>query len=244
MTSCPIQSCIVPRDSRLRKDVQLDRRKGGSCCCLVLCTCRSPIAYCSRERNREHAKNTRIRKKNHVDTMVSRLDELRCEGHRLQQMLDERNTASILLKLGASGPIEFDYEYQFPTEQELFKEDLVETLRNSVYSEVTNFPGDLPPERTSSPQLSQDDSSFDSFEYKFGFDHENDLRKQRNRMHAKLSRDRRKLFAEKLSDAVQRLETQNSILSKRLDSYDDRRSRDFLSERVQMMVSCNHIIDA
>lgn len=33
----------------------------------------------SRERNREHARNTRIRKKNHVDAMVTRLEELRNE---------------------------------------------------------------------------------------------------------------------------------------------------------------------
>jgi hypothetical protein len=33
----------------------------------------------SRERNREHARNTRMRKKNHVDSMVMRLEELRNE---------------------------------------------------------------------------------------------------------------------------------------------------------------------
>ena len=41
-------------------------------------------------------------------------------------------------------------------------------------------------------------------------------RKQRNRMHAKLSRDRRKLFATKISELVSRLETQNDNLRKRL----------------------------
>ena len=41
-------------------------------------------------------------------------------------------------------------------------------------------------------------------------------RKQRNRMHAKLSRDRRKLFATKISEMVSRLEVQNENLRKRL----------------------------
>ena len=51
----------------------------------------------SKERNREHAKKTRLRKKAFMDQLKSKVMVLQREAAALQQKLEERQTASILL---------------------------------------------------------------------------------------------------------------------------------------------------
>lgn len=53
----------------------------------------------NRERNREHAKRTRLRKKEMIEGMKVRLLELQREASRLEQLLEESSTANILLCL-------------------------------------------------------------------------------------------------------------------------------------------------
>jgi hypothetical protein len=43
-------------------------------------------------------------------------------------------------------------------------------------------------------------------------------RRERNRMHARLTRDRKKLFTSRLMQSIQHLERQNLIMRNRLDS--------------------------
>lgn len=152
--------------------------------------------------------------------MVVRLEELRSEGTRLQQALDERNTANILLHLGASGGMDSECTIAVEDGSDLVSDDLVDQLRNTVYAEVAEQT--KPSESvkmcesptTSSPQTIADDSSSDTYDN----DKDKQIRKQRNRMHAKLSRDRRKLFASKISEMICRLETRNAILYRRLQN--------------------------
>jgi hypothetical protein len=156
-------------------------------------------------------------------------------------MLDERNTANILLKLAVAhttGSVEEIYD---PIEIfnddtiEIFNDDLLDKVRNDVYAEVaTNTKGSPHSSVSSSPRSDEtNDSSSETND-----DKDKLLRyvlhyflkiihklisyflhsKQRNRMHAKLSRDRRKLFAMKVSEMITRLETQNEILFRRLQS--------------------------
>eukprot|EP00584_Thalassiosira_punctigera_P012892 CAMPEP_0172553146 /NCGR_PEP_ID=MMETSP1067-20121228/48814_1 /TAXON_ID=265564 ORGANISM="Thalassiosira punctigera, Strain Tpunct2005C2" /NCGR_SAMPLE_ID=MMETSP1067 /ASSEMBLY_ACC=CAM_ASM_000444 /LENGTH=79 /DNA_ID=CAMNT_0013341265 /DNA_START=28 /DNA_END=263 /DNA_ORIENTATION=- len=57
----------------------------------------------SRERNRMHARKTRQRKKEHMQKLQNRADELKLEQIRLKQAINEKNTASILVGLFQTG---------------------------------------------------------------------------------------------------------------------------------------------
>lgn len=57
----------------------------------------------SRERNREHARRTRMRKKAQLATLQSRVTQLRTEGLRLEQALQDCVTANILLGISKGG---------------------------------------------------------------------------------------------------------------------------------------------
>ena len=53
----------------------------------------------SRERNRMHARKTRQRKKEHMQKLQTRADELKLEQIGLKQAINEKNTANILVGL-------------------------------------------------------------------------------------------------------------------------------------------------
>ena len=55
----------------------------------------------NRERNKEHARKTRVRKKEQLQALKSRVSELEEEGRRLKQSIQECSVASILLGLSA-----------------------------------------------------------------------------------------------------------------------------------------------
>ena len=57
----------------------------------------------SRERNRMHARKTRQRKKEHMQQLQNRADELKLEQIRLKQCINEKNTANILVGLFQTG---------------------------------------------------------------------------------------------------------------------------------------------
>ena len=61
-----------------------------------------------RERNREHARRTRLRKKAQLQELQGKYREMMAERTQLQQQLQERRIASILLGLSTSAPLTND----------------------------------------------------------------------------------------------------------------------------------------
>jgi len=57
----------------------------------------------NRERNKEHARKTRVRKKEQLQALKTRVNELEDEGRRLKQSIQECSVASILLGLSSGG---------------------------------------------------------------------------------------------------------------------------------------------
>jgi len=55
----------------------------------------------NRERNKEHARKTRVRKKEQLQALKARVNELEEEGRRLKQSIQECSVASILLGLSS-----------------------------------------------------------------------------------------------------------------------------------------------
>lgn len=235
-----------------------------------------------RERNREHAKRTRLRKKALIDGMKGRLLELQKEYARLEQLLEESNTANILLCLSLSAsPTASNIESKQKFEDTEVKPtvvncnnsaksvNIIDQLRNRVRAEAAQKLRDkyenLSGSSTSSNEESntgtkpkakgdsidsencsntdnnnEDDNLNFSEESKKSFsmswkngdeisileglykkDSTLDFeyqKRERNRMHARFTRDRKKLFTSRLMQAIQHLERQNLIMRNRLDS--------------------------
>jgi len=277
----------------------------------------------SRERNREHAKRTRLRKKALIEGMKGKLLELQNEASKLQQLFEQNNTANILLCLSTkSDPSHLDpikrsasdvsiysltdelvkqndsYKSENPI---LVRGNIIEQLRSRVRAEAAqqllvnaarNKPHNHNNNNTSTPKsstvtttpmglqipgLSFDNDGHslgsDSAEIEFNSNVDNNnligdklpmelddvetddgedfetmqpvaegvvnwkngtmvlsegivrklspkeiemYRKERNRIHAKLTRDRKKLFTSRMQQMINSLERQNSSMRNRL----------------------------
>lgn len=217
----------------------------------------------SRERNREHARKTRLRKKAHLESLKAKLSELQFEAARLSVKMEESNTANILLCLGSSPQQATNQDHTsisssgtntiapITTPPEIWKGNLVEYIRNMVRSEANlhkNPTQILVPDPSSKSSSDNGDAKTDKEKTDsnsdFGSDNEDGefepeqdvekdpgdygsgnknvdtdgLRRERNRMHAKLTRDRKKLFTSRVQQMIKSLERQNYFMKKRLES--------------------------
>jgi PAS domain S-box-containing protein len=62
----------------------------GKCCGRTSCMCCSPLFLTRRDRNREHAKQSRIRKRVLLDTLQDQLTELRAQNAKLRRVVADR----------------------------------------------------------------------------------------------------------------------------------------------------------
>lgn len=217
-----------------------------------------------RERNREHARKTRLRKKAHLESLKSKLSELQKEAAQLSMKMEESNTANILLCLGGSVQQEPENDKlnlkltsssaaaPIAAPPEIWKGNLVEYIRNVVRTEAVqgrnleqatapdtssktssdNGDAKTDKERTDSNSDIGSDNGFEDAEFapeqgldklpcELGSGGKNvdmdGLRKERNRMHAKLTRDRKKLFTSHVQQMIKSLERQNSFMRNRLE---------------------------
>jgi len=223
----------------------------------------------SRERNRIHARKTRQRKKEQLQTLQSRANELKEEQIRLQQIINDKNTARILVGLFATSknqPTTNDGEYNthperkddHPSTTSLTLQDPVgpedpqveALLRRKVEdipdsSRISELPSLILPgqhaskklkeqaiDPTSSSHLLSHDaaatSSDDGIDYELlGKDRSkctkeelDRIRRERNRMHAKRTRDRKRLFLEELGELCRQLQEENLLLRNHLQRLD------------------------
>jgi hypothetical protein len=187
----------------------------------------------SRERNRIHARKTRQRKKEQMNTLQNRADELKEEQIRLSQIINEKNTASILVGLfskatGNEKRVEAD-----PRVEELLQRP-VEQIPDA--SNLPELPALILPGQHNSKRVKPcdfaaiDKSEFpdDGIDYSLlGKDRSkctpeelDQIRRERNRMHAKRTRDRKRLFLEEMADMCKRIEDENLLLQYHLNSLD------------------------
>ena len=237
----------------------------------------------NRERNREHAKRTRLRKKVVLDGMKSKLLELQRESAHLQKMMDERNTANILLTFSStdssrSASVD-DINTLLPenddTSSIVSRGNIIEQLRISVRQEFhhQNDHQDHLPQGDDhvfkrsrrDSTLSLEDNSVNLADMQLemdGLDSDNEdadnnnmednnqtyqpfpestvnwktgtvvnaqgmerhltdaemyqFRKDRNRIHAKMTRDRKKMFTSRMQKLISTLEQHNATIRNRL----------------------------
>jgi hypothetical protein len=193
----------------------------------------------SRERNRIHARRTRQRKKFQMEILRDRADSLKQEQIVLKQAINEKNTANILVGLfgqaSASAQLQDD-----PLVEELLQRPPGEIPDSNSISELPRLI--LPGQHASTKvkveaqqkMLSGSSSSIDADNSDDGIDYEllgkdrskctakelDQIRRERNRMHAKRTRDRKRLFMDEMSEVCRKLADENDVLRAHLRSID------------------------
>lgn len=181
----------------------------------------------SRERNRMHARKTRQRKKEHIQSLQNRAETLKEEQLSLRQVINEKNTASILVGLFATD--EKKETKVDPLIEELLRRpasDIPDAYKVTelpalhlpgqrkgkssgsnveVTTDLTRPQHELPDDGIDYALLSKDRSQCTPAEL-------DKIRRERNRMHAKRTRDRKRIFMEEMEGIIKKLEEENELL--------------------------------
>lgn len=187
----------------------------------------------SRERNRIHARKTRQRKKEQLQSLQTKAEQLKDEQTNLKLIINEKNTANILCCLFSNKN----------TSRNCGEDPIVETLLLRPEDEIPD-PSKLPalqplilPSGTQhfkncnnknsiqQKHQEQEDLPDDGIDYKLlGKDRSqctpvelDQIRRERNRMHAKRTRDRKRLFMEEMAGICKVLEEENQLLQQHLN---------------------------
>lgn len=190
----------------------------------------------SRERNRIHARKTRLRKKEHMQGLQQRADELKQQQLRLKQIIDEKSTATILVGFATSNADESeDGSKEDPRVEKLLRRPVDEIPDSTKIPELPALilPGQHASKKAKAESAAQtrqflDDVSNDGFDLvllakdrsKCTPEELDQIRRERNRMHAKRTRDRKRLFMEEMGEICRQLEEENDLLRRHLKSID------------------------
>jgi len=159
----------------------------------------------SRERNRIHAKKTRERKKTQVGIMLRRIEELKAEKSTLLTNVIDTSVAAILITLSSNSP----------------RLDSVVDNFNETWDFKTNSTGSETTDQDSpeSIESNEDDTDVECFSSNLRSGAETDdvdaLRRERNRIHAKKTRLRKKKMLIKMELALRTLEGEVKELKQR-----------------------------
>lgn len=188
--------------------------------------CQSTIS--SRERNRIHARKTRQRKKEQLQSLQSRAEQLKGEQINLKLSINEKNTANILCCLFSNSQVAKSSSLDDPRVDALLtrsEEDIPDPSKLPALQPLI-LPSGAQHSKRSGNVLSQIQKlPNDGIDYELlGKDRSkctpaelDQIRRERNRMHAKRTRDRKRLFMEEMAEMCKVLEGENQILQKHLD---------------------------
>jgi len=193
----------------------------------------------SRERNRIHARRTRQRKKEHMQSLQQQIDELRDEQVKLKQVINEKSTANILLDMCSSSGDDQSVpdKVDDPEVDKLLKRPAEEipTVPKANVLPALILPrqgrkgktqaGDDIDEKNSndlvtSPMLQAQTGNKDDINYELLAKDRSactvaeldKIRRERNRMHAKRTRDRKRILMEEMQGIIKTLEGENRKL--------------------------------
>ena len=159
-----------------------------------------------RERNRLHARNTRERKKNQLSSLQCAVLELYEERKMLQDRLTSASVASLLLVLAGRQDVESAATPEFESSERILSEtscgpDAIEAIKEQVSQNLV-------------------DDAFEIEMTNFGDSHSSverqRVRRERNRMHARKTRQRKKLILLELENLVRLLATEVHQLRERV----------------------------
>lgn len=189
----------------------------------------TPIS--SRERNRIHARKTRQRKKEQLQSLQNKAEQLKSEQMRLKLSIDEKNTANILCNLLSNNQGRQSSSEEDPKVAALLtrkEEDIPDPSKlpalqplilpsGAQHSKRNNLNADnaaqlqqLPNDGIDYELLGKDRSKCTPSEL-------DQIRRERNRMHAKRTRDRKRIFMEEMAAMCKVLKEENLILQDHLN---------------------------
>jgi hypothetical protein len=173
-----------------------------------------------------HARKTRQRKKEQMKTLEQQVEALKARQIELKRLIEEKNTANILVDLFTKRDGEGSSCLD-PKVDELLKRD-TEDIPDS--SKIPELPALILPGNPSMRKVSKNHAVVDYPDD--GIDYEllakdratcsqtelDMIRRERNRMHAKRTRDRKRIFIEKMEVILRQLESENKLLEDHLES--------------------------
>ena len=193
---------------------------------LSACTYLDDRKTFSRERNKMHARKTRQRKKEQMKTLEAKVDLLKSRQIELKRLIDEKNTANILVELHSNSD---DTNSTDPKVEALLKRSHEEIPDASRVPELpalilpgqhtnrrgkTNVVTEYPDDGIDYELLAKDRATCSQDEL-------DKIRRERNRMHAKRTRDRKRIFVEEMEKIIAQLEAENLVLETHLESITD-----------------------
>lgn len=197
-------------------------------CLLNACTYLDDRKTYSRERNKMHARKTRQRKKEQMKTLETQVDELKARQVEIKRDIEEKVTANILVELYTKCKDDVDASID-PKVEKLLKRPTEEIPDSSQVPELPALilPGqhsnrrgkgsttmDYPDDGIDYKLLAKDRSTCSQEEL-------DKIRRERNRMHAKRTRDRKRIFVEEMEKIIKQLSTENMLLEEYLISISD-----------------------
>lgn len=184
----------------------------------------------SRDRNREHARRTRLRKKQQLESLQGKVKELQDESKLLKQTIEECSIASILLEL-SNGDERRNQKVDEDAMgiEKIISKSVEERTFFTVNGKRKRFVSDAdcnpPPMKLKikgKVTLIGGNNNKAQINWKTGVYVDEDgqqkqltptelegLRRERNRMHAKMTRDRKKLFISSVEKTIADLEEHN-----------------------------------
>lgn len=194
-----------------------------------------------RERNREHARRTRLRKKAQLQNLQTRMMELQAESQILKQSIEECSIASILLGLSHNGSgdnstlttrerslsecssIISSEPIPVPTSVKGRRKRFISDISGNE-EQATQFKFEI---RGQSAVIGGGSSTHINWKTGVYCDESGDqkqltteeletLRRERNRMHAKMTRDRKKNFISCVERTIAQLEQENQKMRETL----------------------------
>ena len=156
----------------------------------------------NRERNRIHARKTRERKKKQSFALQQRISELKVESNLLRQMIDERFTACALL--GLSQQTNQDGEsIPILSSATVCKKSSLDFTSSDIADMNVDIASPIRRARRRGKYSPQERER---------------IRRERNRMHAKRTRDKKKLILEASEQTIYKMENESKLLREYLVS--------------------------
>ena len=164
-----------------------------------------------------------------MQNLTNRADELKQEQIRLRQSINEKNTANILVGLFTCND-GCGEQVEDPRVEALLRRPTEEIPDAAKLPELPALilPGqhNSKKHKVTSAVSSKDDLPDDGIDYELlGKDRSkctpeelDQIRRERNRMHAKRTRDRKRLFMEEMAEMCKQLEDENELLQDHLDA--------------------------
>lgn len=194
------------------------------------------IPISSRERNRIHARKTRQRKKEQLQSLQSKAEKLKGEQINLKLTINEKNTANILCCLFSNNQGSQSSSGDDPKVENLLtrpEEEIPDPSKLPALQPLILPSGAQHSKRGNNNVQPPEELPNDGIDYELlGKDRSkctpaelDQIRRERNRMHAKRTRDRKRLFMEEMAEMCKVLEGENLILQKHLDELNGVKSK-------------------